>query len=126
MLVLRRLFIAGLAAAALATAACSMTIDATALGVPATLAARGDAQPQGEPFRVTRHPVYLLWGVVPASEINVEEVLVGQVGTGVSLANVRVVARSRWLDVLITGLTAGLVVPRTVTIEGVVVPQSTR
>jgi hypothetical protein len=39
---------------------------------------------------------------------------------GRSVSNVRIKVRSRWSDVLITGLTLGLFVPRTVTIEGVV------
>ena len=36
------------------------------------------------------------------------------------IADVRIRVRSRWTDVLITALTAGLIVPRTVTFEGVV------
>jgi len=36
------------------------------------------------------------------------------------VADVRIRVRSRWSDVLITALTAGLIVPRTVTFEGVV------
>jgi hypothetical protein len=32
----------------------------------------------------------------------------------------KIKARSRWSDVLITALTAGLIVPRSVTFEGIV------
>jgi hypothetical protein len=112
---------AGLAATVLATAACSYTLDATGLGVPTTLAERGSAQPQGTPFRVTRHPVYVFWGAFAAGSMNLEDVLAGQAGPGTSLANVRVRVRSTVLDVFFTALTVGLIAPRTVTIEGVVV-----
>jgi len=108
-------------AAALATSACGYTLDATRLGVPATLAERADAQPQGTPFRVTKHPVYLMWGAFAAGSVNLEDALAGQVGPGTSLANVRVRVRSSPFDVLVTALTVGLVAPRTVTVEGVAV-----
>ena len=41
------------------------------------------------------------------------------VSTGI--ANLKITTRSRWSDMLITGLTLGLLVPRTVVYEGVVV-----
>jgi len=47
--------------------------------------------------------------------------LAGQVGTGARIVNLRVKVRSRWSDLLVTGLTLGLVVPRSVTFDGVVV-----
>jgi hypothetical protein len=118
---IRRLCRAGVAAAVLTTTACSYTLDAAALGVPATLAERAGAQPQGAAFRVNKHPVYLLWGVFAAGSVNLEDALAGQVGTATALANVRVRVRSRPLDLLVTVLTAGLIVPRTVTVEGVVI-----
>ncbi len=121
MRVIRRLCNAGVAATVLATTACSYTLDATQLGVPASLAESATAQPQGTPFRVTRHPVYLLWGAFQAGSPNLEDVLAGQIGTGTAVTNVRVRVRSRPLDLLVTGLTLGLIAPRSVTIEGVVV-----
>jgi len=48
-------------------------------------------------------------------------VLAGQVGTGARIENLRIRVRSRWSDLLVTGLTLGLVVPRSVTFEGLVV-----
>ncbi|MDP3911936.1 MAG: hypothetical protein Q8Q14_16245 [Gemmatimonadales bacterium] len=109
-------------ALALTLSGCALTIDSTELGVPATLAESARTPVQGTPFRVTRHPVYLLWGAVPASRPNAEDVLAGQVGTGSRIANLRVRVRSRWSDLLITAITAGVIVPRSVTFEGVVVP----
>ena len=84
---------------ALTASGCALTFDATELGVPTSLAERAQTPPQGTPFRVTKHPVFLLWGL-------------------------RIKVRSRWPDLLVTALTAGLITPRSVTFEGVVVPRS--
>ncbi|HYU10540.1 MAG TPA: hypothetical protein VEK77_14275 [Gemmatimonadales bacterium] len=112
----------GLAALALTVSGCALTFDARDLGVPTSLAEPAQSPPQGAPFRVTRHPVFLLWGLAGASRPNAEDVLAGQVGTGARIANLRIKVRSRWSDLLVTALTAGLISPRSVTFEGVVVP----
>ena len=113
-----------LVAGALTLGGCAMAFDATQLGVPTSLAERAQTPPQGEAFRVTKHPVFLLWGLIGASKPNAEDVLAGQVGTGARVANLRIKVRARWTDILVTGLTAGLISPRSVTFEGVVVPSS--
>jgi len=112
-----------LALAAL-TGACALTFDSTKLGVPVSLAGAGPALPPGPatPFRVTKHPVFVFWGAITAAPPNLEDVLAGQLGTGARLTDVRIRVRARWSDLLITGLTAGMFSPRSVTIEGVVVP----
>jgi hypothetical protein len=111
--------VAGLALA-LATSACAITLDSTHLGAPVSLAS---AQPpdSGTRFQVTKHPVYLFIGLVPVSQPSLEDVLAGQLGTGARITNLRIRIRSRWSDLLVTGLTLGLVVPRSVTFDGVVV-----
>ncbi len=112
---------ASVLALALVVSACALTLDSTHLGVPVSLAGSPQAPDSGTPFRVTKHPVYLLAGLLPVSQPNLEDVLAGQVGTGVRITNLRIRVRSRWSDLLITGLTLGVVVPRSVTFEGVVV-----
>ncbi len=114
---------AGLAALALTLSGCAMTFDAADLGVPTSLAEPAQAPPQGRAFRVTKHPVFLLWGLAGASRPNTEDVLAGQAATGARIANLRIKVRSRWSDLLVTALTAGLITPRSVTFEGVVVPR---
>lgn len=104
----------------IALAGCAFTLDATHLGVPASLAGRAQAD-SGTAFRVTKHSVYMLAGLVSVSQPDLEDVLAGQVATGTRIGNLRVKVRSRWSDLLVTGLTLGLVVPRSVTFEGVVV-----
>lgn len=111
-----------LVALALTVSACALTFDARDLGVPTSMAEPAQTPPQGAPFTVTKHPVFLFWGLVGASRPNAEDVLAGQVGTGGRIANLRIRVRARWTDLLVTALTAGLVSPRAVTFEGVVVP----
>src|SRR3989449_1436955 len=113
---------AGLAALALTLSGCALTFDATDLGVPTSLAESARTPPQGTSFRITKHPVFLLWGLTAASRPNAEDLLAGQAGTGARIANLRIKVRSRWSDLLVTVLTAGLISPRSVTFEGVVVP----
>lgn len=98
-----------------------MTFDAADFGVPTSMAESAQTPPQGTPFRVDKHPVYLLWGLAAAAQPNAEDVLAGQVGTGARIANLKIKVRSRWSDLLVTALTAGLITPRSVTFEGVVV-----
>ncbi|MBI4421260.1 MAG: hypothetical protein HY560_10575 [Gemmatimonadetes bacterium] len=105
---------------------CALTFDARTLGSRTTLAARATEQPQGEEFSVTRSAVYLLWGVAAASRPSLERVLAGQLTGDAEVANLRVRVRSRFSDLLITVLTAGLIVPRSVTYEGVIVRPSTQ
>jgi hypothetical protein len=108
---------------ALTVGGCALTFDATELGVPASLAESAQTPPQGTAFKVTKHPVYFLWGLTAVSRPNIEDVLAGQTGTGARVANLRIKVRTRVSDMLVTLLTLGVFAPRTVTLEGVVVPQ---
>lgn len=116
---------AGLVALALTLSGCALKFDATELGVPTSLAESAQNPPQGTAFSVTKHPVYLLWGLTAAARPNAEDVLAGQAGTGARIANLRIKVRARWSDLLVTALTAGVISPRSVTFEGVVVPGGT-
>lgn len=107
-------------ALALALCGCALTLDSTHLGVPVSLAGAAERPDSGVPFRITKHAVYMLLGLVQVTQPNLEDVLAGQVGTGRRITNLRVKVRSRWTDLLFTGLTLGLVVPRSVTFEGMV------
>jgi len=111
----------GMAALLLAVCGCAQTFDAAKLGVPVSLADSTQAAVQGTPFRVTKHPTFLLWGAVTVSQPNLEDILAGQTGAGVRITNLRIRIRARWPDLLVTALTAGIVSPRSVTFEGVVV-----
>ena len=103
------------------TTGCAMTFDAQTLGVKATLASPATEPPAGTPFKVTRTGVFLFWGAFPVARPSLENALAGQLVGGAEVANVRIKVRSRFADVLLTVLTAGLVAPRSVTFEGVVV-----
>jgi len=100
---------------------CAMTFDATHLGVNARLASDASQPAEGTPFSITSRAVYGLWGLVKFSEPSIRKALASQLVGGKEIADVRIKVRSKLSDILITGLTLGLVVPRAVTIEGVVV-----
>ncbi len=110
-------------AALLVAGACVQNIDATRVGVPVTLASAAEAEkpPTGEPFSVTGKAVYAMWGITQISSPALHHTLAGQLVGGKALVDVKIKVRSRWSDVLITVLTAGIIVPRTVTAEGIVV-----
>lgn len=99
---------------------CAETFDATTLGVPATLAAAADQQVQGSRFTVTQRSVYGFWGIATIKSPSLRKALAAQLAGGSGIVGLKIKARSRWSDVLITALTAGLIVPRSVTFEGVV------
>lgn len=119
----RRIIRAGIAVLALSAAGCAQTFDSAELGVPVSLAEAAQTPVAGDTFNVTKHPVWFLWGLVPAPPPNIEDVLAGQVRTGVRIANLRIRQRMRWSDVFFTILTAGIVSPRSLTLEGIVVPR---
>ncbi len=100
---------------------CANTFDATRLGVTTTLASSAAAPVEGTRFSVTSRAIYGLWGVVKFSEPSIRKTLASQLVGGKEIADVRIKVRSKFSDVLITALTLGLVVPRAVTVEGVVV-----
>jgi hypothetical protein len=84
------------------------------------MASPPEQQPEGNRFRVTSHSLYSFWGLVRLKEPSLRKALAAQLGGGGGIADLKIKVRSRWSDVLITALTAGLVVPRAVTYEGVV------
>jgi hypothetical protein len=104
----------------LALTGCAQTFDARTLGVPATLSAPAGQAPEGNRFAVTSHAVFGFWGLLRFKEPSLRKALAAQLAGGGGVANVRIRVRSRWTDVLITGLTLGIIVPRSVTFEGVV------
>jgi hypothetical protein len=112
--------LAGVLLLVLLLTGCAETYDATTLGVPASLAAPAGQPPQGTRFSVTSHAVYGFWGIFRFKQPSLRKALAAQLAGGGGVSNVRIKARSRWSDVLITGLTLGLIVPRSVTVEGVV------
>ncbi|MBI4500324.1 MAG: hypothetical protein HY700_04105 [Gemmatimonadetes bacterium] len=103
------------------TSGCAETFDATNLGAKTTLSARAVEQPQGEPFKITKTAVYVLWGLGTATRPSLERVLASQVTGDAEIANLRITVKSRFSDVLLSVLTGFLVVPRGVTYEGVIV-----
>jgi hypothetical protein len=103
---------------------CAQTFDATTLGVPATLATAAGQPVEGSRFRVTSRTLYVFWGLAKIKDASLRKALAAQLAGGSGITNLKIKVRSRWSDVLITALTAGLIVPRVVTFEGVVTDPS--
>lgn len=99
---------------------CAQTFDATTLGVPATLASPAGQPPAGDRFRISGKAVYMAWGLFRLKEPSLRKALAAQLVGGSGVADVKIKVRSRWSDLLLTVLTAGLLVTRSVTFEGVV------
>ena len=116
-----RRFRAHLVAAALLAplAACSQTFDATTLGVPVSMAPPADTT-GGVAFRSSAKSVHVLFGLFTVSQASLQKALARQLVGGQQVSRVKITTKSRWIDVLLTGLTLGVVVPRTVVFEGVV------
>jgi len=109
-----------LLALSLLVGGCANNFDASTLGVPVTMAAPAGQQPQGDRFSVSSKSVFSFWGLLRLKEPSLRKALAAQLAGGSGVADLRIKVRSRWSDVLITGLTLGLVIPRSVTFEGVV------
>jgi hypothetical protein len=101
-------------------AGCAETFDASTLGVPATLASPAGQPPAGDRFKVSSKAVFGLWGIARLKQPSLRKALAAQIAGGSGVADVKIKVRSRWSDLLFTLLTAGIIVPRTVTFEGVV------
>ena len=99
---------------------CAETFDATTLGVPATLASPAANPAAGDQFQISSKAVFGFWGLAKIKQPSLRKALGAQLGGGSGVADVRIRSRSRFSDILFTVLTAGLLVPRTVTFEGVV------
>lgn len=112
-------------AALLASAGCAYHMDARGVGVPVTLAEQPGQKLAGQAFKVSGHATYAFWGIATLSEPSLKKILAAQLLGAKAVTDVRVKIRSRWGDLLLTALTGGLIVPRTVTVEGTVVGDST-
>ena len=103
----------------LAAGACTQKFDATTLGVPVSMASPADTT-GAVAFRTSGKSVHLLFGLFTISQANLQKALARQLVGGKQVSAVKITTKSRWFDVLLTGITLGVVVPRTVIFEGVV------
>jgi hypothetical protein len=101
-------------------AGCAHTFDATTLGVPVSVASPAGQSVEGDRFSVSSKAVFGFWGLLRFKEPSLRKALAAQLAGGSGVADLRIRVRSRWSDVLLSGLTLGLIVPRSVTFEGVV------
>lgn len=100
---------------------CALSFDATSLGVRASVSEPAGSAVQGDEFDVTRKAVYFFWGAVGSGRPSLEEALASQLIDASEVANLEIEVKSRFVDILVTGLTAGLIIPRSVTFRGVLI-----
>ena len=101
---------------------CAVSFDAGTLGVKVSMAEPAGQQPEGTEFTITKKAVFLLFGLRRVSNPSLESVLAGQLLDAGEVRNLQIKVRSRFIDIFVTILTAGLVVPRSVTFHGWMVP----
>lgn len=100
---------------------CSLHLNAETLGVRTTMAEPAGATITGDDFQVSKKAVYLLWGIIPVAKPSMQRALAGQLIDGSEVSGLEVHVRSRFGDLLVTFLTLGAIVPRTVTFTGTIV-----
>ena len=101
---------------------CAMTFDATNVGVPVTMASPGGPVAEGQRFVINSSAVYAFWGAVPLKQPSLKEPLEQQLLGGKGVTDLKIKVKSKWYQVMFTVITVGLLVPRTVTYEGVITP----
>ncbi len=99
---------------------CTMTFDATSLGVPVNMASSSTAPAQGEKFSVSTTATWMFWGTVPINTPSLKKVLARQLGGGQGVADVKIKVTSGVGGVLFSILTLGVIIPRTVHFEGII------
>jgi hypothetical protein len=107
-------------AGTLAIGGCALEFDTTTLGVPVTMAAPAGQPAAGQHFKVSSGALFAFWGLARIRQPSLERALATQLIGGKGVADLRIRTHSSFGGVLVTLLTAGLVVPRTVTFEGTV------
>jgi uncharacterized phage protein gp47/JayE len=117
----RPLFRSLLALLALGTVGCAQTFDATTVGVPVTMASDAGQVPQGTAFKVEATALWFMWGIVPISNPSLQKTLAAELVGGRSVANLKIRTHTSLIDGLVTVLTVGILAPRSVTYEGVIV-----
>ncbi len=97
---------------------CALSFDAGTLGVRVTMSEPAGPPPQGTEFEVSRKAVFLLFGLFRASSPSLEDAMAGQLLEADEVQNLRIRVRSRFADILVSVLTGGLIIPRSVTFHG--------
>ena len=97
---------------------CALSFDAGTLGVRVSMSEPAGPPPQGTEFEVSRKAVFLVFGLFRASSPSLEDAMAGQLLDADEVQNLRIRVRSRFGDILVSVLTGGLIIPRSVTFYG--------
>ena len=105
-------------AIAVTVGGCALSFDAGALGVKVSMSVPAGSPPQGTEFEVSQKAVFLFFGLLKASSPSLENAMAGQLLDADEVQNLEIKVRSRFTDILVSVLTGGLIIPRSVTFHG--------
>jgi hypothetical protein len=77
--------------------------------------------PAGQAFTIKTHTIHAFWGLLPLRKASLDRALASQLVGAKEIAQLKIKTKSRWTDLLFTGLTLGIIAPKTVIYEGVAV-----
>ncbi len=73
---------------------------------------------RGNDFVVTKHALWLFWGLIPVSIPNVDEVIGPRVADYDGVQNLKITTEYGFFDFLLSAVTSGVIYSQTVTIQG--------
>lgn len=73
---------------------------------------------RGNEFIVTKHALWLFWGLIPISVPNVDEVIGPRVADSEGVQNLKITMQYGFIDFLLSAVTSGVIYSQTVTIQG--------
>lgn len=73
---------------------------------------------RGNEFIVTKHALWLFWGLIPISVPNVDEVAGPRVADYEGVQNLKITVQYSFVDFLLSAVTSGVIYSQTVTIQG--------
>lgn len=73
---------------------------------------------KGNDFIVTKHALWLFWGLIPISVPSVDEVIGPRVADYEGVQNLKIIMEYGFIDFLLSAVTSGVIYSQTVTIQG--------
>ena len=73
---------------------------------------------RGNDFVVTKHALWLFWGLISVSVPNVDEIIGPRVADYEGVQNLKITTQYGFVDFLLSAVTSGVIYSQTVTIQG--------
>ena len=105
-------------ALAIAVAGCATLPMESNLKKPMSMTMIEDNPTRTKEFFAEEKAIWLFWGLIDLSLPAFDEVIGPEIADHAGVQNLKITTQSTFIDVVVTGLTDGIVTMRTVTIEG--------